>query len=159
MCLKSSFCSTCCYHMKRHNLAQEEVPEHECVVNHHGSAGSMESEALIEMVEFLFNRNQVAVATVITDDDSKMKSQCKWTNLEFLQHHGYPIEEKCWLIVGSSPDKKIPHHQVPIYRKDGLLRYPVPQPLFLADPAHRKKTFCNKLYTIKGKSVRFNHGI
>jgi len=46
-----------------------------------------------------------------------------------------------------------------IYRKSGLLRYPVPQPAFLADPAHRKKTFKNKLYSIKGTSVRVNHGI
>jgi len=133
MCLKSSFCSVCCYHMKRHNLEQEEVPEHECVANHQGSAGSMESAALIEMIESLYYSNQVAVSKVITDDDSKMKAQCKWSNKDFLSHHNHPPGEKKWLIVGS---KQVKQKQVTVYRKDGLLRYPVPQPTFLADPAH-----------------------
>jgi len=162
MCLKSSYCSTCCYHMKRHKLSQEEIPEHECVVNHSGSAGSMESSALIEMVESLYDRNTVAVSTVITDDDSKMKSQCKWSNEDYLVHKGYPADEKRWLIVGYKDRKRKQDKEPikePIYRKSGLLRYPVPQPAFLADPAHRKKTFRNKLYTIKGTSVRANHGI
>jgi len=140
-------------------LEPEEVPEHECVVNHQGSAGSMEAAALIDMVEFLFHKFQVSVASVITEDDSKMKAQCKWSNADFLHHHGYEPEEKRGLIVASSNDKKFPYHQLPIYRKDGLLKYPVPEPTFLADPAHRKKTFRNKLYIIKAKSVKANHGI
>jgi len=156
MCLKSSFCSVCCYHMKRHNLAQEEVPEHECVANHQGSAGSMESAALIEMIESLYYGNQVSVSKVITDDDSKMKAQCKWSNKDFLAHHNYPPGEKKWLIVGS---KKVSQKLVKVYRKDGLLQFPVPEPTFLADPAHRKKTFRNKLYLIKGQSVKKKHGI
>jgi len=137
MCLKSSFCSVCCYHMKRHNLEQEEVPEHECVANHQGSAGSMESAALIEMIESLYYSNQVAVSKVITDDDSKMKAQCKWSNKDFLSHHNHPPGEKKWLIVGS---KQVKQKQVTVYRKDGLLRYPVPQPTFLAVKASKTKT-------------------
>jgi hypothetical protein len=39
------------------------------------------------------------------------------------------------------------------------LKYPVPQPTFLADPAHRKKTFKNRLYALKGKGVALSHGM
>jgi len=159
MCLKSSFCRICSNHINRNNFEPGMVPDHECLVNHQGSAGSMESSALLEMVEYLFDTHHTSVAMVITDDDSKMKCQCKWSNEDYMTHLGKPHTEKQWLIVGSLPVKKMPHHQMPLYRKGGQLRYPVPQPNFMADPAHRKKTFKNKLYLIKGKSVKVNHGI
>jgi len=159
MSLKSNFCRICSYHIKRNNIEPGAVPDHECLANHEGSAGSMESSALLEMVEYLFDTHQTSVATVITDDDSKMKCQCKWSNEDYLTHLGKPHTQKQWLIVGSLPVKKTPHHQMPLYRKGGQLRYPVPQPKFMADPAHRKKTFKNKLYLIKAKSVKVNHGI
>jgi len=34
MCLKSAFCCVCCFHIKPRNLELEDVPEHECMVNH-----------------------------------------------------------------------------------------------------------------------------
>ena len=76
MSLKSNFCRICSYHIKRNNIEPGAVPDHECLANHEGSAGSMESSALLEMVEYLFDTHQTSVATVITDDDSKMKFQC-----------------------------------------------------------------------------------
>jgi hypothetical protein len=48
---------------------------------------------------------------------------------------------------------------VPIYRKGGSLKYPVHRPVFLSDPAHRKKTFKNRLYQLKKLGVVKSHGI
>jgi len=119
----------------------------------------MEAASLIEMCEYLYDNLHTGLATVVTDDDTKMKSQCQWGNEDFLQHIGKPQRVKKWLIVGSKPDSKNPYHQKPVYRKGGVLKYPVPQPRFLADPAHRKKTLKGRLYIIKLKSVSANHGI
>jgi len=104
MCLKSAFCRVCCFHINQRNLEPEDIPEHECMVNHSGSAGSMEAASLIEMCEYLYDNLHTGLATVVTDDDSKMKSQCQWSNEDFLQHIGKPQRVKKWLIVGSKPD-------------------------------------------------------
>jgi len=54
----------------------------------------MVSAALLEIVEYLLDRNQTSVSTVITDDNSKMKSQCKWSNEDYMTHLEKPIAEK-----------------------------------------------------------------
>jgi len=54
----------------------------------------MESAALLEMVEYLYDKNQTSVSTVITDDNSKMKSQCKWSNEDYMTHLEKSIGEK-----------------------------------------------------------------
>lgn len=89
-CLKSLFCRTCVYHINKNKQA----PVHECQVNHKGSSGSMEADALIEMTESLHHYNRLtSLNHVITDDDSKMKAICKWSNDDWLR-----------LLAGMSPD-------------------------------------------------------
>jgi len=94
MCLKSAFCRVCCFHINQRNLEPEDVPEHECMVNHSGRAGSMEAASLIEMWEYLFDNLHTALETVVTHEDSKMKAQCQWSNEDFLQHIGKPKRVK-----------------------------------------------------------------
>jgi hypothetical protein len=95
-CLRSKFCRTCSYHMKRNKQA----PDHECKANHTGSSGSMEADALIKMTEDLFDIKLTSLQTVITDDDSKMKAICRWSNEDWLRHFGKNIASKPDLIIG-----------------------------------------------------------
>jgi hypothetical protein len=98
-CLKSKFCRICSYHMTRKHLTNDQVPEHECTVNHEGSSGSMEADALIEMTEELHDSRFTSLASVITDDDSKMKAICRWSNDDWLRDKGFLIIDKKELIV------------------------------------------------------------
>ena len=67
-------CSTCTSYNKR----DLPVPKHICNINHQGSSGSMESilcRILLEEVDTM-SFNKVAVAEVVSDDDSTLRSYC-----------------------------------------------------------------------------------
>ena len=136
-CLKSKFCRCCTHWLNKEK--DSPIPVHDCSKNHTGSSGSMESAALLEMIEELFFSKHTTVKFVITDDDSTMKANCRWTNYDWAIHHGVPCPKE---------GKEIGE------RKSGKLKYPVPEPKFLADPAHRKKTLSNHLWKLKKKGLR-----
>jgi len=150
MCLKSKYCSTCSWWDK--NKPTSEVPEHSCTVNHEGSSGSMESDALLEMVISLWDDFHVSVKSVVTDDDSTMKANCKWSNEDWLAF--YEFEDSALTIGWTVPDPNKPNSKRrPIKRKSGCLPVRVPEPVFLADPAHRKKTLKSHLYKMLKRKV------
>ena len=122
MCLRNKYCRICSIWQTK----QKEAPVHNCKRIHIGSSGSMESSALIEMVEWLFFEKFCIVEYVVTDDDSKMKAHTKWSNADWARHFNLPV-----------PGDKD--------RSSGMLRYPCYQPDFLADLAHRKKTLRNHI--------------
>lgn len=105
--------------------------DHNCCANFDASAssGSVEPSALVEIAHYLVDHYSVITETVISDDDSSMKAQMRWSNED-------------WMVANKtntppmvmSGGKKIPRPNT------GKLKYPCPQPTFLADPAHRKKT-------------------
>jgi hypothetical protein len=104
----------------------------------------MEAAALIEMTEDLFFNKYCSLRYIITDDDSKMKANCKWSNEDWAHHYNVPV-----------PPKKGVGKRTP-----GRLKYPVPEPRFLADPAHRKKTLRNHLWKLKKKGIKGgNYGL
>ena len=69
---KCSFCDT---YLKM-DLA---VPLHKCNANHDGSSGSMESTLCRQMLEEVTEstNSRVSVGTLVTDDDSTLRSHCK----------------------------------------------------------------------------------
>jgi hypothetical protein len=98
------------------------------------------------MYHYLYDKYKVVLRHVVTDDDSTMKARCRWSNEDFERVHGYIPQ----VPISKGPNKGQLHDRP----DNGLLRYPIPEPGFLADPAHRKKTFRNKLYNHKSKAKK-----
>jgi hypothetical protein len=108
--------------------ATEAAPvKHTCSINHIGSSGSMDASVLVEMFHDLYDTNMCLVTTIVTDDNSKMKATLRWNNEGHKTHHG---TKPC--VYSTSGAKRV-------RANTGRLRYPIPEPTFLADPAHRKK--------------------
>lgn len=146
MALKCKMCKIC-------SLARgkkEEPREHNCTINHVGSSGSMESEALLDMTHRLYYDNLVSLHYIVTDDDSTMKAKLRWDNKDYYNHH------KKHRLVEITRGK----HKGEFRKADnkGKLQYPVPEPFFVADASHRKKTFRNHLYSYNGLSKKKKHG-
>jgi len=134
-------CKSCkkCKSWYRYHAADEEPPEHECVTNFDGSSGSMEPEAMLEMYKTLHDNYQTIIGTIVTDDDSSIKAKLKWSNEDHMKNNNTTDTPKITNRVGNvvpRPDKGgIPSH--------------MPEPGFLADPNHRRKTLANELYNLE----------
>jgi hypothetical protein len=79
-----------------------------------------------------------------------MKSRARWSEANYIKNYGKPPPRT---LVGKTGNKtkKRPDH--------GMLRGDVPEPAFLADPSHRKKTLRNKLYAILNRRKADQHGM
>ena len=134
-------CKACkkCKTWYRHHEADEAVPEHECVSNFDGTSGSMEPEAMLEMYKNLYEKHQTIVGAIVTDDDSSIKAKLKWSNEDHKKNNNVTEVPKITNRAGNvvpRPDKgSIPAH--------------MPEPQFLADPNHRRKTLANELYALE----------
>ena len=138
--LRSTFCRVC----SRQN-GNKGLSEHKCEVNHEGTAGAMESAALLTTTHHLYDKCKIVLQCIVTDDDSTMKARLKWSNEDYERvHKAIP------LVPITKGPRKGELHERP---DNGLLRYPIPEPKFLADPAHRKKTFRNQLCALKPKKA------
>ena len=136
--IRSKFCRICSFAKSKNQI----VRQHTCTVNHEGSSGSMESAALVEMTHELHYSKLCHLQYIVTDDDSTMKARLKWSNADYERHYGE--EPKVMIEEGKKKG------QYRIRKDNGQLDYPIPEPKFVADPAHRIKTFRNHLYTFKG---------
>ena len=130
-CVKSKLCSVCQRH--KHG-ATAPVRPHACRINHEGSAGSMEPLAVLDMVIEAYD-NFVVIDTLITDDDSSMKAKLKWSNDDYMLNTNTTERPK---IVNKNGNLYRPNH--------GALTRHIPEPKFMADPNHRKKTLNGELY-------------
>jgi len=133
--MKTKLCSVCLGHKRKKDDTQP-VREHKCNVNHHGSAGSMEPQAILEMVVDLYDNRCSFAKFVITDDDSSIKAKCKWNNEDWMLNNNT-----------TTAPKVLTRHGKETHRPNrGELPRHVPEPEFLADPNHRKKTLKGVLY-------------
>jgi len=139
---KHKVCRHCKMWYTRHTV-DEQVPEHECVVNHTGSSGSMEAKAVLDMHVQLFEESQVIVETFVTDDDSTIKAKLKWSNADHMLNHNTQIKPTIINSKGNEVDR--PDH--------GEVPRQMPEPKFLADPSHRKKTLKGELHRLEKKTV------
>ena len=138
--IAKSLCSKACGFCKswytRHP-ADEIPPQHECFINHDGSSGSMEPKAVLEMYEWLYNQH-VIVKRFVADDDSSIKAKLKWSNADHKLNHNTTTAPK---IINSKGNLVIrpDHGRVPRH---------MPEPGFVADPNHRRKTLASVLYAL-----------
>jgi len=107
-----------------------------CQANHDGTSGSMEPKAMLEMCLRLHLECFVCCKHIISDDESSIKARLKWSNDAHEQNRGHPpthINDKG--VETTRPTT-------------GGIPANVPEPTFLADPNHRKKTLRNALYEV-----------
>jgi len=99
------------------------------------------------MVVLLFRRFSVITEHIITDDDSSIKAKMKWNNADTMINNN--LDEPPF-VYNEKGDK--------VVRPDkGELPGDMPQPTFLVDPNHRKKSLANVLYSLEGRNVTNKH--
>ena len=147
MCMKSKFCRMCSLLAKSKGV----VPRnHQCVINHADSSGSMEADALVDMVHKLDSKWKVHLSHVCADDDSAMGARLHWNNNDHKAKHGdFP---KAQMQKGKDKGKWR------VRNDTGKLWPSTPEPLSVADPAHRKKTLRNRLCSFNNLTKKRKHG-
>ena len=138
----SKGCGFCKTWRTRHTL-DEAPPKHRCFINHDGTSGSMEPLAVLRMYIKLYKK-QVIVRRFVLDDDASTKSKLKWSNKTYCQNTGATRAPK---IINKNGNL------APRPNNGGIPGY-MPEPLFVADPNHRRKTLSNDLWklALKGKT-------
>lgn len=89
-----------------------------------------------------FLDHRVAMANIVADDDSTVPCQARWCDKDCARHHDLPrvpVEQ-----TSTGKDKK--------HNNKGELHCPCPEPVFLADPGHRKKTIKTHVHWLKKKA-------
>ena len=108
--------------------------EHECPKNHTGSSKSMECEAIFRMVKEAYYKHKYSISTIISDDDSTMKSNLK-----------HSFEKK--IEAGKMKKSEWPKTNGGSKKKDtGRLPLEIEDPSFLADFNHRMKVVGKSAY-------------
>jgi hypothetical protein len=136
--VKSKMCCTC-------NASKKKDPHgpvayHECWKNHVGSSGSMESAGAVELLTTLYDQYHVIVERLCCDDDSSIRADCKWDNVDYLKNNNTTVLPMVKIKVGINKGK------MQVRPKDkGLLPGRVPEPFFVADPNHRCKLVTGEL--------------
>ena len=130
----SKACGFCKTWFTRHTV-DEEPPQHDCFINHEGTSGSMEPVAVLRMYKWLYSQ-RVIVKRFVADDDSSMKAKLKWSNEDYKLNTNTTVAPKIINSKGNLAPR--PNH-------GGVPRY-MPEPSFVADPNHRRKTLSNGLY-------------
>ena len=143
--IKSKICNVCSWHTEH----DQPVRPHECVKNHEGSSGSMEPLSILDMVVRLYDDKAVITDTIVTDDDSSIKAKLKWNNEDYMKNHNTTVRPTHTTKGGNV---------VPRPDRGGLPGY-IPEPKFLADPNHRKKTLKGVLYGILKRRIKERHGL
>jgi len=135
MCVKTKFCRVCCY-----AKAKGAIPRnHRCGINHTDSSGSMEADALVDMVHELDTKWKCHMVKICTDDDSTMRARLRWNNDDHKAFYGtFPMVE---IMKGKDKGK------MRLRKCTGQLKPNIQEPVFVADPAHRKKTLRNRLWS------------
>jgi hypothetical protein len=145
--LKSKYCNLCStWNRKETN---DGIPPllHECCKNHDGSSSSMEPLACLEMVTDLYQNKFVIVSAICIDDDASTRSMLKWSTADYMKNTNMTTVPKIPIFQGVNKGKLQD-------RPDrGRLPAEVPEPLFLADPNHRRKMLTGELITVTNSRV------
>ena len=123
------------------NTVDEEPPDHKCYKNFDGpSSGAMEPIAVLDMYKELYDK-RVIVRRFVADDDSSIKAKLKWSNPNYKLNTGTTNAPK--IINGNGNLVPRPNHgEVPRH---------MPEPSFVADPNHRRKTLAGVLYKFRDR--------
>jgi hypothetical protein len=128
---------------------ESNVEEHDCLANFEGSSGSMESAALVQIAHTLMDVEHVILGTIISDDDSSMRAQMKWSNADWMINNNT-----------SEPPQVLTKNGTAKIRPDrGQLRQEYPEPEWLNDPSHRGKKLAGDLRGIEKQALKVSKGI
>jgi hypothetical protein len=143
--MKCKTCSTCCAWKKKHG--DLDPPPHQCWKNHEGSSGSMECAGCLELVVKLYDESNVIVDMLCCDDDSSIRADCQWSNENYLINNNTDVLPLVPKKVGVNKGKLQP-------RPDkGKLPGHIPEPIFVADPNHRRKVLSGELIAMDKASA------
>jgi hypothetical protein len=151
MCLKSKLCCFCRAWPKNPKNGELPIPPHHCRKNHEGSSTSMEPSACLEMVVNLYDKRKVITNMICIDDDASTRSKLRWSNEDYMRINNTTT-------VPQVPISKGPNKGDPQDRPDnGKLPAYMPEPVFVADPNHRRKVFTGLLLKMVEKNVSERH--
>jgi hypothetical protein len=146
--IKSKLCNKCNAARKKDPNLPEGVHDGPCWKNHKGTSGSMESAGLVELVTSTFERHHAIVRKLCCDDDSSIRADCQWSNADYLINNNTTILPLVAKRVGVNKGKMQP-------RPDkGKLPAHVPEPMFVADPNHRRKGLTGELIKLDMSVVK-----
>jgi hypothetical protein len=161
--VKSRICNTCSFWKRRHPPS-EDFPEglpvapHACTINHEGSSSSMEPKAALDMMIDLFDRRHVSIARICIDDDASTPALLKWSNADYCINNNTDKPPQVQKRVINKKDMSVKF--VSEDRADtGKLPGRVPEPIFVADPNHRRKLFTKDLRAFKGDTSKDRFGM
>jgi hypothetical protein len=137
LCIKSKICNQC--NVWEKNNPGEPMPLHTCWKNHDGSSGSMESAACLELVVETFRKKNCVVRWLCCDDDSSIRADCQWSNADYLINNNTDVLPMVAKKMGINKGK------LQVRPDKGKLPADVPEPLFVADPNHRRKGITGEL--------------
>jgi hypothetical protein len=129
--IKSKLCCYCNTFTRKH--PDTEVPLHLCWKNHVGSSGSMESSGAVQVLVDAFEQKKVVIKRLCCDDDSSIRADCQWSNADYLNNNNTTVLPTVKKIHGKNKGELQPKPD------KGKLPGTVPEPLFVADPNHRRK--------------------
>ena len=145
MCIKSKLCNYC--HHARKKLPCGPIGRHDCCQNYAGSSGGMEPTACLDMVVDLYDNKQVILSLICCDDDASTRSMLQWSNADHKKNYNLTGPPQTKITKGKNKGKLQE-------RPDrGLLPGHIPEPLFVADPNHRKKVLTGELLKLKMKKM------
>jgi hypothetical protein len=141
--IKSKTCNQCTADASNKKKNPYDVPiYHRCWKNHNGTSGSMEAAVCLELVVSTYKENNAIVHRLCCDDDSSVRADCQWNNADYMANNNTTVVPRVEKKVGKNkgqlqerPDK-------------GKLPGTVPEPLFVADPNHRRKGLTGELIKV-----------
>jgi hypothetical protein len=148
--VKSKICNYCASYKRKHG-PEVEVPVHKCTINHVGTSASMESQAALAMFLELYDVMLVRVARVCIDDDASTKATLRWSNADYMRNT--KSNRPPQVPKQSGPNKGELHDRP----DNGKLPAHIPEPVFVADPNHRKKVLTKDLNALAGAVVAVSH--
>jgi hypothetical protein len=146
--IKSKLCNYCSTYKKKHpTMTDDDIPPHVCTKNHVGSSASMEPVACLEMVQSAFDQWNCIVESICCDDDASTRSLLRWSNEDHMANNKTTTIPQVPITKGKNignlqdrPDKgQLPGH--------------IPEPMFVADPNHRRKVLTGELYALATAKV------
>jgi hypothetical protein len=145
MIIKSKRCNFCIA-WKRNINNVGDPPAHECKKNHNGESKAMEAAACLDMTVGLYNEFCCIVRKICLDDDASTRGTVRWSNADYMRNNNTNRYPMVYVTRGKNKGIKM------VKRPDnGRLPGHIPEPMFVADPNHRKKVFTGDLYALKMK--------
>jgi hypothetical protein len=124
------------------------VPLHYCTKNWAGTLGAMEAHACLDMTVDLYENKMCTIDCICIDDDASTRSLMKWSNADWMINKNSATPPTSEISKGPNKGK------MQVRPDRGKLPPNIPEPVFAADPNHRRKVFTGELYAMLSMKVK-----